>query len=788
MPDSSEKINQLQTRLDKMVEYQDYFYREINQIRDELKSLRTASPPVEASKPPLAASPVVEAGVPSNEPLRQPFPRKPVERPQTTTPPIQEPAATAQSSPMAARQSSGLEEIVGKNLFSLLGIIITIIGVGIGAKYAIDRDLISPTTRIVLGYAFAAAMFGIAVWLKSKYLNFSAVLISGALAMMYFLTFFAYSFYGLFPQTAAFTLMLVITAVTVAAAINYNRQVIAHIGLVGAYAVPFLLSEDSGRADILFGYMAIINFGILIISVVKFWKPLFYTSFAFTWLIYAAWYLSSYRADEHFALAFGFALIFFLTFYLTFLSYKLLAKELFNAEIVVLVLINSFIFYAFGYAILDSRAGFEPYLGLYTLFNALINFVFAVVIHRYNLGDRKNFYLAMALAVAFVTIAVPIQFTGGWVTLLWTAEAALLFWVGRVKQIALYENLSYPLIVIASISMANDWVGALAGQTAYAPLFNRNFLTTILFAAAFGFITFINRDGRYRTSLKEAVFIVDFAVPTIFLFALYNAFRTEIGNYFYQTPLSDAIVGDDAANATSAGSRINYFNVIWQINYSMLFLTLLSFVNIKKVKSATLGIVNLVLNCLVLAAFLSLSLYLFSELRADFLVPVDGQNLPSGFSRIFIRYVSLGFVAALIYAGYEYVKQEFLHRVIAESSLALLFDFVLYVSILWIASSELINWMDISGYKDSHKLGLTIFWGIYALLLIGLGIYKQKAHLRIGAIVLFAVTLVKLFFYDIADLDTISKTVVFVILGVLLLTISFLYNKYKDLIFGKSPD
>jgi uncharacterized membrane protein len=76
-------------------------------------------------------------------------------------------------------------------------------------------------------------------------------------------------------------------------------------------------------------------------------------------------------------------------------------------------------------------------------------------------------------------------------------------------------------------------------------------------------------------------------------------------------------------------------------------------------------------------------------------------------------------------------------------------------------------------------------WGLYSLTLIVLGIVKKKTHLRVGAIALFALTLVKLFFYDIADLDTISKTVVFVSLGILLLIISFLYNKYKDLIFEK---
>ena len=46
----------------------------------------------------------------------------------------------------------------------------------------------------------------------------------------------------------------------------------------------------------------------------------------------------------------------------------------------------------------------------------------------------------------------------------------------------------------------------------------------------------------------------------------------------------------------------------------------------------------------------------------------------------------------------------------------------------------------------------------------------------------FALTLVKLFFYDISHFDTLAKTVVFVSLGILLLIISFLYNKYAHLI------
>jgi len=72
--------------------------------------------------------------------------------------------------------------------------------------------------------------------------------------------------------------------------------------------------------------------------------------------------------------------------------------------------------------------------------------------------------------------------------------------------------------------------------------------------------------------------------------------------------------------------------------------------------------------------------------------------------------------------------------------------------------------------------------------LIVLGIWRKKKYLRIGAIALFGITLIKLFFYDLSQLDTIAKTVVFISLGVLLLIISFLYHKYKHFISNEIKD
>lgn len=106
--------------------------------------------------------------------------------------------------PKPPKVKSDIEKFIGENLANKVGIIITVIGVAIGAKYAIDHDLISPLTRIILGYLVGLGLMGFAIKLKTKYENFSAVLLSGAIAILYFITFAAYSFYGLFPQLLAF--------------------------------------------------------------------------------------------------------------------------------------------------------------------------------------------------------------------------------------------------------------------------------------------------------------------------------------------------------------------------------------------------------------------------------------------------------------------------------------------------------------------------------------------------------------------------------------------------------
>ena len=52
------------------------------------------------------------------------------------------------------------EKFIGENLINKIGIAILIIGVGIGAKFSIENDFISPLTRVILGYLFGLGLLG----------------------------------------------------------------------------------------------------------------------------------------------------------------------------------------------------------------------------------------------------------------------------------------------------------------------------------------------------------------------------------------------------------------------------------------------------------------------------------------------------------------------------------------------------------------------------------------------------------------------------------------------------
>lgn len=785
MTENSDELNKLLEKLNLLLKRQDEFAKEIDSLKIEITSLINS--PNNEEKEKISRKEVSESEL--EKPIQSKVDSAKTMRTESSEK-VQEPIKQATfTGPKKQRGKSNLEKFIGENLINKIGILITIIGVGIGAKYTIEHDLISPLTRIILGYIAGISLLGFGIKLKKKYESYSAVLVSGSIAILYFITFFGYSLYGLFPQLFAFGLMLIFTAFAVVASINYNKQIIAHIGLVGAYAVPFLLSNDSGNASVLFSYMAIINVGILVISLRKYWKALFHSSFWMTWLIYIYWFSFEFTFETHFGLAFTFLSVFFGIFYICFLAYKLVQKEKFNFGDVILIISNSFIFYGIGFLLLNQHPKGNELLGLFTLGNAFIHFIVSLILFKKKLADKNLFYLISGLVLVFITISIPVQLEGNWITIFWFVEAALLFWIGRTKGVSFYEKLSYFLMLLAFFSLIQDWESISFGEYSnnptlkITPFLNIYFLTNILAIASFASIYFINKNKKFTHAFfkyKNLTQFLSLLISATFIYLIYYTFRLEIDMYYEQLfSFSQDYMREnpDADSSYYANYDFIRFKTIWIINYSLFFVSLLAFLNSLKLKNRKFGMINIVLIIFTMLIFLVFGLYALSDLRDSYLDQTNIYYSDIGKFNIAIRYISFAFVAFTLFACYKLLKQDFMKGIFNVG-----FDLLLTISILWISSSELINWMDLAHYSETYKLGLSILWGISSLILIIIGIWKKKKYLRWLAMGLFGITLVKLFVYDISHLDTISRTIVLVSLGVLLLIISFLYNKYKHII------
>jgi len=85
--------------------------------------------------------------------------------------------------------------------------------------------------------------------------------------------------------------------------------------------------------------------------------------------------------------------------------------------------------------------------------------------------------------------------------------------------------------------------------------------------------------------------------------------------------------------------------------------------------------------------------------------------------------------------------------------------------------------------QNLERLAFSLVWLAYAIGVMGLGIWRRARWMRLGALALLAGIMVKVFGYDLSFLGTVYRPVSFVGLGVVLLVVSFLYQKYRRLLF-----
>jgi uncharacterized membrane protein len=740
----------------------------------------------------IAQAPSVETGVVVNAPN---LAGKPV--PQKQAIPKPNPAL------QPARPGVSFENFVGLRLIHFIGIIVLVIGLAIGVKYAIDRNLISPLARIALAYGAGAALLFFSIRLQKKYALFSSILFSGAMASLYFTTYAAFEYYALMPRGVCFGLMLAFTIVTVWQSLRLNSQAIAVLALVGAYAIPFLVGKESGRPEMLFSYITLINAAILFLSFKKYWRLLGYLAQFFTWFIFAAWYaFGSDPGAHHENIAFIFTIIFFLLFFTNALSYKVINKEPFVAHDVVKLIANAVIAYIFLRVIVTEKYEGD-YAGIFTLCFGAFHAVVSILLGRMQQVDKRILLLLQGIALSALLLFFPAQYAGTRTCVGWLTMATVLFYIGRSRDTFFYELFAYAALFFCLLQLQVLWFDWYSNDymsfdfARWKPIWNEALglsLFTIAALAIMALVVYRYPPAAERQKKIPFLQVANYIIAILLIGLLYFTFYNEIKNYFFlQYRLSahefKLDYGDTEVRYDRDWLKLKW---IWHICYMVGFAAFMHLVFVMKLQNRFLRGAVIIFGLLAIVVFFLLGLPEINMLRDNYL---GKHEFHMGTGYLYLRYAGFALVTILMALLWYRLQKE---PAVTTRQKAVFKGVIVPLVLVIVCSTEIMHYAKLSAFEqksdidqaaaDARRFGLTAFWAIFSFGMIALGIWKKRKMVRVFAIILFGITLVKLLAYDIANLSTGYKIIAFILLGVLLLVVSFLYQRFRKLIFGDDDE
>ncbi len=163
---------------------------------------------------------------------------------------------------------------MGVKGFAWLGGLALFLGVAFFIKYSFDNNLVSPGLRVAMGFLTGLGLLVGGVMMSRK--NFPALsqtLCATGVVILYAVTYACRSIYHFefFGPLPTFLLMALITTTAFFLAVRLNALVVAILGMLGGFLTPILLSTGQDNPLGLFGYIAILDAGLIVVALNRRW-------------------------------------------------------------------------------------------------------------------------------------------------------------------------------------------------------------------------------------------------------------------------------------------------------------------------------------------------------------------------------------------------------------------------------------------------------------------------------------------------------------------------------------
>jgi len=249
----------------------------------------TPAPPITPSRPQIVAPPPAPALAPP--PIMPAAPG--ATRPSAPMPPPRKPIPTV-----------NWEQFMGVKLFAWIGGLALFLGVVFFVKYSFEHNLIPPEVRVAIGFVTGLALLigGVVLHRRKQYVVGAQALCATGVVILYAVTFacrsiYKFEFFGLIPT---FLLMALITTTAFLIAVRLDALVVAILGMLGGFLTPWLLSTGQDNPFGLFGYIAILDIGLIVVALHRRWLFLTALAAAGTVVMQIGWTDEFFQAGKYF--------------------------------------------------------------------------------------------------------------------------------------------------------------------------------------------------------------------------------------------------------------------------------------------------------------------------------------------------------------------------------------------------------------------------------------------------------------------------------------------------------
>lgn len=402
------------------------------------------------------------------------------------------------------------------NTFVRVGIVILFVGVSFLLNFAIDKGFIPIELRLVVVAAFALFLLSVGWKLRDKRASYALLIQGGAIGLLYLTIFASFSLYQVLPASAAFSLLIIIVALSTSLAILQDALSLVLFAVIGGFLAPILTSTGSNNYIGLFSFYSLLNIGIFAVAWYKAWKILNLVGFTFTFSISSFWGISRYQA-ENFASIEPFLILFFLFYVgIAILYARKKAPEYKNYVDGTLIFGTPLIAFGMQAAIVNR---FEYGVAISAFIMGSFYLLLATWCWK-KMGEQLRFLSEtfLAVAVIFVTLAIPFAVDGSMTSAAWAIEATGILWVSIRQQQHFRRIFALILQLLAGIALISD-----ATQFSTSLFLNSSFLGVLIITFCAGISSwmlyqpFSDRNG-YEAQLSPWLL----AYSLLWLFAGYG--------------------------------------------------------------------------------------------------------------------------------------------------------------------------------------------------------------------------------------------------------------------------